>query len=306
MSDKTDDSDDESDDSTRPVHHHSTAKTRPPTLIAKPAEKQERSESRNSTSHELHISDDARESDYTVDHGKISALKRKNAEEHVPNKSSKTRKLHATCVADKNDSVHNDDHGERPLRSLRRRTKEKTPSLTMVSNNVEEPSLGPRRNRDTPAFERPGAVCNHEVVTLGRNGAPVRRAARQSPAASADTKKTSTPWTSQEKDLVKTLMLEVIQEQEVNLTEHKWNVVSERLAQRYGITRTHTAVKNYWNRTGREKTGIDERRNPNPEKLTTGVQDPEQRRKARQDASKFGSSGRNRKKGKGSDGESES
>ena len=290
MSDKSDDSDNNSDDSARHIHHHSTAKTRPPMPVTRPAEKQgKKSEGRSSTRQKLHISDDAsdddKDSDYTDDHGKISARKRKNAEEHVPNKSSKTRKLHATSVAlDNKDSVHNDDHGKRPLRSLRRHTKEKTPSPTMVSHNVGAPSSsGLKRKRDTPAFERPGAVRNHEVVKIGSKGAPVRRAVKQQPTASADTKKISTPWTPQEKDLIKTLMLEVIQEQEVNLTEAKWNVVSERLDQRYGIKRTHTAVKNYWNRTGRAYTGIDERRNPNPDKLTTGVQDPEQRKRARQD-----------------------
>lgn len=67
-------------------------------------------------------------------------------------------------------------------------------------------------------------------------------------------------------------MEEVIVEQRVNLTEKKWEVISDRLASRFGFTRSRTSIKNYWSRQGRALTGVDERRNPNPNKLITSVQ----------------------------------
>ena len=77
-------------------------------------------------------------------------------------------------------------------------------------------------------------------------------------------------------------MEEVIVEQQVNLTEKKWEVISNRLASRHGFTRSKTSIKNYWSRQGRAQTGVDERRNPNPNKLITSVQNPDQRKRARQ------------------------
>lgn len=91
-------------------------------------------------------------------------------------------------------------------------------------------------------------------------------------------------------------MQQVIDEQEVNLVEKRWQVISERLLGYYDVTRSSTAVKNYWNREGRQRTGIDERRKPNPDKLVTGVQHPEDRRKARQEIARMaGKGGRGKK-----------
>lgn len=77
-------------------------------------------------------------------------------------------------------------------------------------------------------------------------------------------------------------MEEVIDERQVNLTEQKWKVISERLAARFGFFRSNIAVKNFWSRQGRALTGVDERRNPNPDKMVTSKQNPEQRKRARQ------------------------
>ena len=81
-------------------------------------------------------------------------------------------------------------------------------------------------------------------------------------------------------------MEEVIREGQVNLTEKKWEVISNRLAARYGFTRSKTSIKNYWNRQGRAQTGVDERRKPNPDKLVTSVSKPEQRKRARTQVSR--------------------
>lgn len=99
-------------------------------------------------------------------------------------------------------------------------------------------------------------------------------------------KKQDKIWTAEEKDLVRLLMEEVINEQQVNLTEKKWEVISDRLASRFGFIRSKTSIKNYWSRQGRAQTRVDERRNPNPNKLITSVQNPYQRKIARQGALK--------------------
>lgn len=103
-----------------------------------------------------------------------------------------------------------------------------------------------------------------------------------SPEQTKCSKKQDKIWTAHEKSLVKLLMEEVIVEQQVNLTEKKWEVISNRLASRHGFTRLKTSIKNYWSRQGRAQTGVDERRNPNPYKLITSVQNPDQRKRARQ------------------------
>ena len=89
-------------------------------------------------------------------------------------------------------------------------------------------------------------------------------------------------WTDEEKAQVATLMREIMgSSSDVSKTEKRWQVVRDRLQDRYGVDRTHTAVKNYWNREGRQTSGLDERNKPNPNKLVTGVQAPEQRRQLR-------------------------
>lgn len=93
-------------------------------------------------------------------------------------------------------------------------------------------------------------------------------------------------------------MQQVIDEQQVNLVEKRWNVISERLNGLYDIARSSTAVKNYWNREGRQHTGIDERRKPNPDKMITGVQNPADRRRARQEAAKMAGGRRGEEKEK--------
>ena len=68
-------------------------------------------------------------------------------------------------------------------------------------------------------------------------------------------------------------------------TERRWIVVSERLASRFGISRSWTSIKNYWNRQGRQTSGHDERNTKHPDRMTTGGQNKEERRSAR-DANK--------------------
>ena len=78
-------------------------------------------------------------------------------------------------------------------------------------------------------------------------------------------------------------MSELIEEGGIaSTTERRWTVISERLTSRFSLQRTWTSVKNYWNREGRRTSGLDERKEKQPHRMTTGVQDKQQRRDARQ------------------------
>jgi len=88
-------------------------------------------------------------------------------------------------------------------------------------------------------------------------------------------------WSTSEKAYVTTLMHEVMRDERISKTEKRWVKVRDLLQQRYNVTRTATAVKNHWNREGRSTSGLDERNKKNPNKLITGVQDPEDRKALR-------------------------
>ncbi|KAL8694966.1 MAG: hypothetical protein Q9218_000438 [Villophora microphyllina] len=66
-----------------------------------------------------------------------------------------------------------------------------------------------------------------------------------------------------------------------NRTESKWERVSEQLKM-HGIYKTKWSIKNWWSRSGRCDTGMEERQNPSGRKLVTSKQNPEDRRKARE------------------------
>lgn len=92
-------------------------------------------------------------------------------------------------------------------------------------------------------------------------------------------------WSDVEKGYVATLMHEVMQDESISKTEKRWVKAGDLLQERYGVTRTATAIKNYWNREGRNASGLDERNKKNPNKLVTGVQAPADR-KAQREAKK--------------------
>ena len=53
----------------------------------------------------------------------------------------------------------------------------------------------------------------------------------------------------------------------VKETDQKWKVLAERLQKRHGYQRTPNSIKNYWQRTGRARYGIDERVIPKPDRM---------------------------------------
>lgn len=171
----------------------------------------------------------------------------------------------------------------------------KSSSDVDVSDSVRVPNRQPLRHRAARSKKAP-VFMNARPERKKRSASSLRSASPRNPEVSQDTKtqylsspeqpksskKQDKIWTAHEKNLVRILMEEVIIEQQVNLTEKKWEVISDRLASRFGFTRSKTSIKNYWSRQGRAQTGVDERRNPNPKKLITSVQNPDRRKRARQ------------------------
>lgn len=83
----------------------------------------------------------------------------------------------------------------------------------------------------------------------------------------------ASPWREEEKDAIIKLLVEIMEEKpEGYRTEKRWEIVSERLLQRHDISRTWVMIKNFWNREGRARSGVDERRKPNGQRMVTGVQ----------------------------------
>ena len=129
---------------------------------------------------------------------------------------------------------------------------------------------------ESPATEEP----TPPTIANRQDGPPANKTTVQQIAIPKAPKGAN--WTDQEKQWVAALMRELMDSNsEVSKTEKRWIVVRDRLQERYGVDRTHTAVKNYWNREGRQTSGLDERNKPNPNKLVTGVQPPEQRKQLR-------------------------
>jgi len=87
-------------------------------------------------------------------------------------------------------------------------------------------------------------------------------------------------------DLMKS-MLESSDPEDVKVksTDHKWQLLADRLRTIHGYERTANSVKNFWQRKGRATFSIDERIVAKPEKMVTSVQVPEDRKK-RRDATK--------------------
>ena len=103
-------------------------------------------------------------------------------------------------------------------------------------------------------------------------------------------KKQDNPWTEEDDTLLGRFMGEVVAEKKISHSERKrCEEVARRLAEHDPSRppRTWGSIKSRWNRYGREKTGIDERRNPNPEKMTTGIEhDRSKKRKLLKEANK--------------------
>lgn len=77
-----------------------------------------------------------------------------------------------------------------------------------------------------------------------------------------------------------------IEDASVKATDEKWQLLADRLQERHGFERTANSIKNFWQRKGRAQFGIDERVVPKPDRMSTSVEDPAERKRRRQDKKK--------------------
>lgn len=150
----------------------------------------------------------------------------------------------------------------------RKRRRQHEPKAKQISGH----SKGPAHPQNTPATS--GLTAPNFIAAT--TPAPAAQPSNRRQANDSFPKPTA--------DKVFDLMREVLAENQ--FSEKKFVSISDRLEERHGIKLSHGAIKNYWNRKGRVTYQLDERKKPNPNKMVTGVQSPEDRRKARQQKSK--------------------
>ena len=111
---------------------------------------------------------------------------------------------------------------------------------------------------------------------------PVPRQPKK-PSTGETNKRQIKTWNDHEKQCVNQLMAVLVAEDSPeSKTEQRWQVISTRMLAQYGVERSAGSIKNYWNRTGRQATGLDERGTKAPDRMVTGKQDAAKRKKARQ------------------------
>ena len=191
------------------------------------------------------------------------------------------------------DTTDDDDDNGNTYGNKKKRFKNKNSRKSRKGPGVpnKQPTSRPRsitvgressRRTVTPQRAVAGGESSRGTEAAGGESSRGTEAMQQPSTPEKETKKVQAKWTDTEKRLVEVIMGQVISEGQVHQSDQRWVAVSNRLLRQYGISRSHTAIKNFWNREGRAATGIDERRIPNPNKLVTGVQAPEDRKRARQ------------------------
>ncbi|MCJ1470394.1 hypothetical protein MMC07_009039 [Pseudocyphellaria aurata] len=138
-----------------------------------------------------------------------------------------------------------------------------------------------RRTRQSSEAPAGSAPAHNPAMTSGLivpNSASITTLAQAAPSGMR--RQGQDRFDRETADKIRDIMDDVIKEKQ--LTEKKFQTISDRMFARHGISVTPGSIKNYWNRSGREYYNLDERRKPNPKKMVTGVQSPEDRRKARQ------------------------
>lgn len=185
------------------------------------------------------------------------------------NRTRKRKRQHELEFKQDLESSESDDGDDSAYAdNSRKRRRQHEPKAKQISG----PSKGPAHPQNTPA-------------TSGLTGPNFIAATTPAPAAQpSNRRQPKDRFPQSTADKVHELMKEVLEEGQ--FSEKKFISISDRLAERYGIELSHGAIKNYWNRKGRVTYQLDERKKPNPNKMVTGVQSPEDRKKARQQQSK--------------------
>ena len=132
-----------------------------------------------------------------------------------------------------------------------------------------------RRKRPCPSVDAMPHPPLPRPAAVGTRSRPSTRSARKAPPLATDD-----AWTDSISDVVAILVQERIHAGDH--TEKKWHWIAAQLKLRHGIDKTYSAIKNYWGRNLRIRYNIDERRVAKPDKLVTGLQSKEDRKRARE------------------------
>lgn len=144
---------------------------------------------------------------------------------------------------------------------------------TSTDEDEDEMDSGSQARRKRPRTSV--AAKPPHPLPSGTRSRPSTSCARKAPPPANDG-----AWTDSVSDKVATLVQERIDAGDH--TEKKWQWIAAQLKLRHGIDKTHSAIKNYWGRNLRGRYNIDERRVAKPDKLVTGMQSKEDRKRARE------------------------
>ena len=219
--------------------------------------------------------------DNDIDNGGIVSQKREDASPAIENTFGQVQELQGHGSEDEapNDGDANDKDSNREMVSRKQGNLSLGTGIaygqarTYEGNYMSEESNDDARDEDVNqrgTSRKRKIAFSANVTTSGHIAAP--------------SNPKSSNWTVYEKNLVIELMhIVMAYNNKTSKTEARWREV-EALLKEYGVTRSPTAIKNYWNREGRATSGLDERNKPNPDNLVTGVQSADSRREKRQKA----------------------
>lgn len=121
------------------------------------------------------------------------------------------------------------------------------------------------------------APKKRKIVILGYRRAQPAASAPQTPASPAVSK--GRPWSADEESATIKIMQDLVAEGRV-YGDKRWAECAKRLKKQQPSYRSAAAIKNQWNRVLRARSGVDERKHPNPSRMTTGSQTPKKRKRA--------------------------
>lgn len=157
--------------------------------------------------------------------------------------------------------------------------KGKRKRVELTSNDEDEEELDScshaRRKRPRPSVDAMPHPPLPRPAAVGPRSRPSTSSARKAPPLATDD-----AWTDSISDVVAILVQERIHAGDH--TEKKWHWIAAQLKLRHGIDKTYSAIKNYWGRNLRIRYNIDERRVAKPDKLVTGLQSKEDRKRTRE------------------------
>ncbi|KAL9058462.1 MAG: hypothetical protein Q9162_001758 [Coniocarpon cinnabarinum] len=176
-------------------------------------------------------------------------------------------------------SLETDD--EVPLKQLKRRA---------VTDNERKSSAELDTDDDVPLMQLKRPVATGTKRKIGADdagtGQPAPKRVAQSSASklpapkptNMDSKKSRQPknkgnaWTAEEENMCIALVRSLRSGSTFKSVEKLWPQVAEEMAKQ-GTDRSGSAIKNYWNRHLRAKSGFDERINPRADAMSTGTLD---------------------------------